>query len=255
MILAVDIGNTKIVIGCIDNTGIVCKERIYTDDKRTSVEYAITIKNILELYGINICDIKDGIISSSVPPVTAVIRRALEKMLKKKIFEVGPGVKTGLDIKIDNPAELGPDLVVGAVAGIAQYGVPLIVIDMGTATTITVVNQKRQVIGGMIMPGMQVSLEGLSLRTSHLPKISVEAPKKLIGSNTIECMQSGILYGNAACMDGMVQRIREQLGCEACVVATGSAAQKVIPLCREKMVIDDELLLKGLKLIYDKNHR
>ncbi|MDO5539622.1 MAG: type III pantothenate kinase [Eubacteriales bacterium] len=255
MILAIDIGNTNIVIGCIRDTGIAFKELIYTDEKKTAVEYAITIKNILGLNGIDMDDIKGGIMSSSVPPVTTVVRQALEKMLKKKVFVVGPGVKTGLDIKIDNPAELGPDLAVGAAAGIAGYGAPLIIIDMGTATTITVVNEKKQVIGGMIMPGIGVSLEGMSLRTSHLPKISVEPPKKLIGSNTIECMQSGILYGNAACMDGVVQRIREQLGCEAPVVATGGMAKKVIPLCREKMAIDDELLLKGLKLIYDKNHR
>lgn len=255
MILAIDIGNTNIVIGCIDDSGIVFEEHIYTDDKKSSVEYAITIRNILEWNKIQTDDIKGGILSSSVPPVTAVMRQAVEKMLGKKILTVGPGVKTGLDIKIDNPAELGSDLVVGAVAGIAQYGAPLIVIDMGTATTITVVNEKKQVIGGMIMPGIRVSLEGMSLRTSHLPKISVEVPKKLIGSNTVECMQSGVLYGNAACVDGMVQRIREQLSCDVPVIATGSMAKKVIPLCREDVMIDEELPLKGLKLIYDRNRK
>ena len=255
MVLTIDIGNTYIVIGCIGEQGIAFKERIYTDEKKTSVEYAISLKILFDLYGIDAGKIRGGILSSSVPPVTATVRQAAEKVIGHKILVVGPGVKTGLDIKIDDPGQLGPDLVVGAVAGIAQYGAPLIIVDMGTATTIMVINAKRQVIGGMIMPGVMVSLEGLSLRTSHLPKISVEAPKKLIGSNTIDCMKSGILYGNAACIDGMIARIREELDAAVAVVATGGMAKRIIPYCKEHIVIDDELLLKGLKLIYDKNQR
>lgn len=255
MILAIDIGNTNIVIGCIREDGIAFKERIFTDEKKTALEYAVSLKILLDLYGIDAADIKGGILSSSVPPVTQTVREAAEKVVGGTVLVVGPGVKTGLDIRIDDPAQLGPDLVVGAVAGIAQYGAPLIVVDMGTATTIMVINPKKQVIGGMIMPGVQVSLEGMSLRTSHLPKISVEPPKKLIGSNTVDCMKSGVLYGNAACIDGMVERIREELGVSVPVVATGGMAKRIIPYCREKIVLDDELLLKGLKLIYDKNQK
>ena len=166
---------------------------------------------------------------------------------------VGPGVKTGLDIRIDNPAQLGPDLAVGAVAGIEEYGSPLVIIDMGTATTFTVVNEKRQVIGGMILPGVGVALDSLISRTSQLPKISLEPPKKFIGSNTVDCMKSGVLYGNASCIDGMIGRIRAELGASPKVVATGGMAKHIIPFCREEIQMDDALLLKGLNLIYQKN--
>lgn len=252
MILAIDIGNTNIVVGCITDQEILFKERIYTDVKKTPLEYAITLKMVLTIHAIDTNEITGGILSSSVPPVTETLRQAMQ-ILGVKVLVVGPGIKTGLDIKLDDPGQLGPDLAVGAVAGIARYGAPLIIVDMGTANTIMVVNRKKQVLGGMIMPGVGVSLEGMSLRTSHLPKISVEPPKKLIGSNTIDAMKSGVLYGNAACIDGAVQRIREELGEKAPVVATGGMAKKIIPYCKEEIIIDDELLLEGLKLIYDKN--
>ena len=256
MILAIDIGNTNIVIGCIDGEKIAFEERLYTDLKKTELEYAISFKTVLEIYEVDAAEITGGIISSVVPPVTATVRRAAEKIIDKKILEVGPGVKTGLDIKIDNPAQLGPDLAVGAVAGIAEYSCPLAVIDMGTATTITVVNEKQQVIGGMIMPGVGPSLDSLITRTSQLPKISMEeAPKRFIGRNTVDCMKSGIIYGTAANLDGMIERVEEELGKPVTVVATGGMAKYIIPHCRKKIALDDELLLKGLKLIYDRNQR
>ena len=204
MILAIDIGNTNIVIGCIRDNRILFVERLYTDVKKSELEYAISVKNVLEIYGVNRRELKGGIISSAVPPVTGTIRNAAAKVIGKELLVVGPGVKTGLDIRIDNPAQLGPDLVVGAVAGIEEYGCPLVIIDMGTATTFTVVNEKRQVIGGMILPGVGVALDSLTNRTSQLPKISLDPPKKLIGSNTVDCMKSGVLYGNACCADGMI---------------------------------------------------
>ncbi len=253
MILAIDIGNTNIAIGCIDGEQIAFEELLYADLKKTELEYAISFKTVLEIYGIDNRQLEGGIVSSVVPPITATVCHAAEKIIGKKILEVGPGIKTGLDIKIDNPAQLGPDLVVGAVAGIAEYGCPLAVVDMGTATTITVVNEKRQVIGGMIMPGVGVSLDSLINRTSQLPKISLEPPRRMIGSNTVDCMKSGVLYGNAACIDGMIERIREELKGPFSVVATGGMAQYIIPYCRQEIVLDEALLLKGLKLIYDKN--
>ena len=204
MILAIDIGNTNIVIGCIKEHKILFVERLYTDVKKSELEYAIS-------------------------------------------------VKTGLDIRIDNPAQLGPDLVVGAVAGLEEYGCPLVIIDMGTATTLTVVNEKRQVIGGMILPGVGVALDSLTSRTSQLPKISFDPPKKFIGSNTVDCMKSGVLYGNACCVDGMIGRIREELGAKPRVVATGGMAKHIIPYCREQIHMDDALLLRGLNLIYERN--
>ncbi len=253
MILAVDIGNTHIVIGCIEGERILFVERLYTDTTKSELEYAISFKNVLEIYGIDRSGLKGGIVSSVVPPVTATLRNAAEKVTGREILVVGPGVKTGLDIRIDNPAQLGSDLAVGAVAAIEEYPCPLVIIDMGTATSFTVVNEKRQVIGGMIMPGVGAALESLTGKTSQLPKISLEPPKRFIGSNTVDCMKSGVLYGNAACVDGMISRIREELGREVQVVATGGMAKSIIPCCREKIAIDDALLLKGLRLIYERN--
>ncbi|MCI8599853.1 MAG: type III pantothenate kinase [Lachnospiraceae bacterium] len=253
MVLAIDIGNTNVVIGCIEGEKISFVERIHTDVKKSELEYAISFKNVLELYGIDREKFTGGIISSVVPPATNTIRNAAKKVIGREILVVGPGVKTGLDIKIDNPAQLGPGLVVGAVAGIEEYSCPLVIVDMGTATAFTVVNEKRQVIGGMILPGARVALDSLISRTSQLPKISLDPPKKLIGSNTVDCMKSGVIYGNAACIDGMVDRIRRELQTEPTVVATGGLAKSIIPYCQEKIVIDDALLLKGLKLIYQKN--
>lgn len=253
MILAIDIGNTNIVIGCIKENQILFVERLYTDVKKSELEYAISIKNVLEICQVERNQIKGGIISSVVPPVTGTICHAAAKVIGKELLVVGPGVKTGLDIRIDNPAQLGPGLVVGAVAGIEEYGSPLVIIDMGTATAFTVVNEKRQVIGGMIMPGVGVALDSLINRTSQLPKISFDPPKKFIGSNTIDCMKSGVLYGNACCIDGMIGRIWEELGMEIKVVATGGMARHIIPYCREKIYMDDALLLKGLNLIYGRN--
>ena len=168
---------------------------------------------------------------------------------------VGPGIKTGLSIMIDNPAQLGSDLVVDAVAGIREYPVPLIIIDMGTATTISVVDSKRNYIGGVIMTGMAVSTDALISRTAQLPRIAFEKPKRIIGANTVECLKSGIMYSNACAIDGMVERMEEELGEKCTVVATGGLSGVVIPLCRRDIIIDDDLMLKGLVLIYNKNKR
>lgn len=253
MILAIDIGNTNIVIGCIREEDILFVERLSTDSTKTVLEYAISFKNVLELYHLDAEDIQGCIISSVVPPVTNIVRDAAKKITGRDVIIIGPGVKTGLNILMDNPAQLGSDLVANAVAGIAEYKAPMILIDMGTATTISVVDKHQNYIGGMILPGIRVSSDSLTSRTSQLPRISVEAPKKLIGTNTISCMKSGLIYGNASCIDGMVQRINRELGEKATVVATGGLAECIIPHCMEEIIIDDALLLKGLNLIYQKN--
>lgn len=253
MILAIDIGNTNIVLGCIRDGRILFAERLSTVRTKTILEYAISFKNIFELYGIRREDIEGGILSSVVPPITSIVRAAAEKVTGKPMMVVEPGVKTGLNILMDNPAQVGSDLIVNAVAGIHEYPVPLIIIDMGTATTISVVDEKKNYIGGMILPGLKVSLESLVSGTSQLPRISLEPPKKVVGTNTIECMKSGIIYGNAACIDGMVARIQETLSKKATVIATGGLAKVIVPCCKEPIVYDDALLLKGLHLIYQKN--
>lgn len=253
MILAIDIGNSNIVIGCIDETKTYFVDRLATDTQKTAAEYAILFKNILELNDISKSDIDGAIISSVVPPISSTIIQAIEKVTGITAMIIGPGVKTGLNIKIDNPAQLGSDLVVAAVAAMNEYPLPLILIDMGTATTISCVDSKGNFLGGAIIPGVMVSLESLTNRTSQLPKISLEAPKKTIGSNTIDCMKSGLVLANASMLDGMIEKMEAELGEKATVVATGGLSQFIIPHCKSDIIYNDTLLLKGLWLIYQKN--
>ena len=253
MILAIDIGNTNICVGCLDETRVYFSEQLSTDNRKTDLEYAVSIKNILEIYRIPPEKISGGILSSVVPPLSHTIRRALEKLLKQPILTVGPGLKTGLNIQIDNPAQLGSDLVVDAVAGLAAYPLPLILIDMGTATILSVLNQKGSYIGGSILPGLRVSLDSLVSSTSQLPRISLEDPKRAIVRSTVECMKSGILYGTASMLDGMIDRFEEELGAPATIVATGELAQTILPHCRHRIHYDSTLVLRGLFILYQKN--
>lgn len=254
MVFAVDIGNTHIVIGCFDEQGkIRFTERISTDPRATDFEYAVSFKSVLEIHGADVNGLEGAIISSVVPSITDTVRSAIKKISGITAMVVGPGIRTGLSIKIDNPAQLGSDLVVGAVAGIHEYPCPLVIIDMGTATIISVIDKNKSYLGGMLMPGVKVSLEALTSRTSQLPTIGFEPPKRLIGRNTVECMKSGFLHGNAACIDGMLERISDELGEEPFAVATGGLASVIAPLCRKNVTVDDDLMLKGLMLIYNKN--
>ncbi len=253
MILAIDVGNTNIVIGCIKGEKVKFVERVSTDLSKTELEYVVEFKTLFDLYNISMEEITGSIISSVVPPLNNILKSALGKMFHKEPLLVGPGVKTGLNILMDNPGQLGSDLVVNAVAGLQYYGAPIIMIDMGTATTISVVDEKKNYIGGMILPGVKVSLDSLVNRTSQLPRISLEAPKKVIGKNTIDCMKSGIVMGQAACLDGMIERIFDELGYEAPVVATGGLSGSIVPHCKQSIIYDNELTLKGLGIIYKKN--
>lgn len=253
MIIAIDIGNTNTVLGCFEGDRILFVERLSTDTTKTVLEYAISVKNVLEMYQIDVADTEGAIISSVVPPLTNLFKEAIKKITGCDCMVVGPGIKTGLNILMDNPAQVGSDLIVTAVAGIAQYPLPLIIIDMGTATTMEVVDKNRNFIGGMILPGVRISLDGLTSGTSQLPRISLEVPKRAIGKNTIDSMKSGIVLGNASCIDGMIDRIEEELGEKATYVATGGLAGCITPHCKHDIILDDELLLKGLMLIYHKN--
>ena len=190
-----------------------------------------------------------------VPPVLNSVRTAVYKLTGKRPLVVGPGMKTGLNILLDNPASVGSDLVVGAVAALHEYKPPIIMIDMGTATTIAVVDANGAYIGGCISTGVRVSAEALTGRTAQLPGISLEAPKKAIGRNTIDAMRSGIMLGNACMIDGMIERMEEELGQPATVIATGGIARFVLPMCRKKIIYDRELLLKGLVILYENNRR
>lgn len=253
MILAIDIGNTNIVIGGIDRERTYFIERLSTVCTKTELEYAVDIKTVLDIYNIKGEEIEGCIISSVVPQITMIARLAAEKILRKEVMVLGPGVKTGLNIMMDHPAQLGADLVADAVAGVAEYPLPLIVIDMGTATTASVVDAKKNYIGGMILPGVRIALDALTSRASQLSGIGIEAPKHVIGKNTIECMKSGVLYSNAAAIDGIIDRIEEELGQKTTVVATGGLAKKIVPYCKKEIILDEDLLLKGLLRIYEKN--
>lgn len=254
MILAIDIGNTNIVLGCVDKKKTYFIERLSTIKTKMELEYAIDIKMVLDIHGIDPKKLDGAIVSSVVPQITYVVKEAAEKILQKETLVIGPGVKTGLNILMDNPAQLGSDLVADSVAGIAEYKVPLIIFDLGTATTVCVIDEKKNYIGGMIYPGVNVSLNALTVNASQLQGIGLEPPKRMIGKNTIECMKSGVLYSSAAALDGIIDRIEAELGQPATAIATGGLAKKVVPFCRREIVLDDDLMLKGLQIIYDKNN-
>lgn len=255
MILAIDVGNTNIVIGCIDKEKCHFIERLSTVRIKTELEYAIDIKSVLDIYHICAEEIEGGIISSVVPQITTNIKLAAEKILKKEILVIGSGIKTGLDIRLDDPAQLGADLVAASVAGIAEYPVPLMIFDMGTANTVCVIDREKRYLGGMIYPGLRVSLDSLTAHASQLGGISLEAPARVIGRNTIDCMKSGMIYSAAAAMDGIIDRIQEEMGETLTVIATGGLAKCIVPHCRREVILDDDLLLKGLLILYKKNKR
>lgn len=253
MILAIDIGNTNIVLGCMDGQKRYFTERLSTNKTKMEMEYAIDIRMIMEINGVQPEDIEGAIISSVVPPLTKIIQEALYKIIKKEALIVGPGIKNGMNILMDHPAQIGRDLIAVAVGGIAEYKLPLAIFDLGTATTLCVVDEKKNYIGGMIMPGIVTSLNALAENASQLKEIELEPPRRIIGKNTTECMRSGLIYSNAAAMDGILDRVEEEMGQKLTAVATGGLARLVVPFCKRKVHIDEDLLLKGLWVIYNKN--
>lgn len=253
MILAVDIGNTNIVLGCIENSEILFEARMATDLIKTSDQYCAELKNMLGLFDIDPKAIGGSIVSSVVPPVLNSFKTAIRKLTGGQCLVVGPGIKTGLNIRMDNPAEVGSDLIVAAVAAISQYGAPLLLVDMGTATTITAVDAGGSFIGGCICPGVKISMEALTGRTAQLPGISLDAPQKAIGRNTRDCMRSGIMLGAAAMLDGLLDRMEAEIGEPVQVVATGGISKFVLPLCKREMIYDRRLMLKGLDILYRRN--
>ncbi len=254
MIFAIDAGNTNIVFGGIDKTGktsFLC--RISTDTNKTEDEYAVQFKALMDINGVSSESFEGGIISSVVPQLTSILKQALEKIIGTPPLIVGPGIKTGLNIKIDNPAQLGSDLAVGAVAALALYPKPLMVIDMGTATTICVVDKDGVYRGGIIAPGVRVSMESLTKNAAQLQSIGLYPPKKAIGTNTADCMRSGLVFGNAAMLDGLIDRMSREIEGTPTIIATGGLASAIIPYCTHDIILNNELLLIGLQIIFDKN--
>ncbi len=254
MLLTVDIGNTNITLGLYDEEMLLFTARLATDSRRTADQYAVDIKNILALHNFGYDEIEDSIISSVVPPVGKSIATAISMLCNIVPLELGPGVKTGLNIKIDNPSQLGADLVAGAVGALAEYTMPCIIIDMGTATTISVLDKNGAYLGGAIAAGVNLTLKALTENTSQLPSVKIEAPKRVISSNTVECMQSGLVIGTAALLDGLISRMETELGEAATVVATGGLSKEIIQHCERNIIYNENLLIEGLRIIYEKNN-
>ena len=255
MILTVDIGNSNIVLGGVTGKNIVFEARLRTEATKTSDQYCVDLKILLEVFHIAPSRIDGAIISSVVPQVLNSFQTAIKKLTGKTALVVGPGLKTGLNILLENPGQMGADLVVADVAALREYQPPLIVIDMGTATTMAVLDENGAHIGGCVIPGVKISLDALTQRTALLPGIQLDQPKKVIGRNTIDAMRSGIMMGTACMLDGMVERMEQELGEYCHVVVTGPMAEVIVPHCKREMTADSMLLLKGLRRIYEKNNR
>lgn len=255
MILAMDAGNSNIVLGCMENGSVLLTARVATDRHKTEDEYAAVFSSILRMRGIDPAGIEGGILSSVVPPLNSTLLQAAQMVTRKEFLLVEPGIKTGLPLLVDNPAAVGSDRIVDAVAAKAFYPCPLIVFDLGTCTTVSVVDREGAFRGGLICAGVRISQEALTSQTSQLPAISLDPPKKAIGRNTVDSMRSGAIFGTAAQVDGLIDRIRAEIGEEATVVMTGGMGKRILPSCRRRIHYDSDLLLKGLWLIYEKNRR
>ncbi len=255
-VLTIDVGNTNTVIGGFDeNEKLLFESRISTDIYRMEDQYAITLADILRLYNCDPEQVKGAVISSVVPPATGQIKRAVEKLCSVRVFTVGPGIKTGLNIRIDEPASLGADLAAVAVGAKEHYQLPAIIIDLGTATKIIAVDKSGAFLGGVIAPGVKISLEALAGRTASLPLISIstEPVKNVIGTNTVDCMRSGLLNGTAFMIDGMIEHFEKEMGEKCSVIATGGFSSVIKPLCKNDFILDKHLIMRGLFDIYKKN--
>lgn len=253
LILAIDIGNTNIVLGGFIGDELTFVARIATNPLKTEDEYATKIKSVLALYNVDKKEIKGSIISSVVPPLNIAVKRAVEIAYNVKPIMVDPGIKTGINIRSESPQTVGADLICACVAAHFIYGSPSLVVDMGTATKILLLDKSGAFIGASIIPGVNIALKALSGGTAQLPQISLEAPKSVIGKNTTDCMRSGVVFGNAAMIDGMIERYCEEFGEELPVIATGGLSSTIVPHCKHSIKCDSDLVLKGLLILYNKN--
>ena len=256
MLFAIDAGNTYIMLGGLTDGASVFTATLSTDPNKTGDEYAILLRTLMQIRGIDTEAIEGAIISCVVPALTAKLREAVQAVTGRRPLVVGPGIKTGLNIRLDSPGQMGSDLVSIAVGAEGHYALPCVTVDMGTATILGVLDADGNYIGGAICPGLVLSLTALAAGTSQLPNVELTPPDRVIGRSTVECMQSGTLYGFAAMLDGMLERIEAELGARPTVVFTGEHAEIVAGLCkRADIVTDPHLILKGLWLIYEKNAR
>lgn len=253
MILAIDIGNTNIVIGGFEDDKLTFVARIATNATKTEDEYASKIKSVLTIHSVDKSTVTGAIIASVVPPLNPIMKKALKFIYDVDAIMVGPGIKTGINIHCDAPSSVGADLICACVAAHHIYGSPSLIIDMGTATKMMLMDKTGAFIGASISPGVNIALKALASGTAQLPQISLEPTASVIGKNTVDCMRSGVVYGNAAMIDGMIDRYNEEMHQELPVYATGGLSQSIIPYCRHSITIDTDMVLKGLNILYRKN--
>lgn len=253
MLLAADVGNTNIKLGIFENDKLKFKFVFSTDKSKTADEFAVELYTFCQIYHIEANLIDSSIISSVVPQITEPLKSAIKTVTGVNSLVIGPGIKTGLDIRIDTPSAVGSDIVCICVALRELYPCPVIVVGLGTATTILYINENRAYCGGAILPGVQISLDALSTRCALLPSVNLSNPKKLIGKNTSDCIKSGAVYGNASMIDGMIDRFEQEAGQKCTLVATGGLASSIIQYCKKDIIINDDLVLEGLRIIYNKN--
>jgi type III pantothenate kinase len=253
MLLLFDVGNTHVTIGGYDGSRHLFTGRVATDSRRTEDEYAMMIESVLHMHGFVPGDVEDGAVSSVVPAVLQALDRAFQLIWHKRMMAVTASMDLGLEIRTDSPELLGKDLIVDAVGAKSKYPCPLLIFDLGTATTCSVLDENGVYRGGMIAPGLGISVDALGSRTAQLPYISLDAPTQLIGTNTKNCMRSGVMYGHAGMIDGFIDRMSDELGRSCTSVITGGLAPKIASLCRRRIILDETLLFDGLLVLYARN--
>ncbi|MBR5614326.1 MAG: type III pantothenate kinase [Clostridia bacterium] len=253
MVLAIDIGNTNIVLGGFVDDDLKFVARIATNANKTEDEYATKIRSVLAIHDVDKAAIKGAIVSSVVPPLNSVMKKAIKLVYDVEPIMVQPGIKTGISLHCDNPSSVGADLICACVAAHHIYGSPALVIDMGTATKMMLLDKSGAFVGASIIPGVSIGLKALASGTAQLPQISLEAPKSVAGKNTVDCMRSGVVFGNACLIDGMIDRFNEESGEELKVYATGGLASTIVCHCKHDIILDVDMVLKGLNILYKKN--
>ncbi len=253
MILTIDIGNTNIIVGGIENGRVLFTGRIKTSHKLTTEDVTYKIKSILKQN--EAPKAEGGIVSSVVPYLTGKAEKAIRQLTGKKALTVGKNVDLGIEILMDNPNKVGADMLVDAIGAMQKYNPPFLIFDLGTASTCSVIDKEGRYVGTVIAPGVYISMNAMSERCAKLPRIKLENPGSIISKNTKQSMRSGIIYGNAAMMDGIADRIFDELGYEAKIIATGGISRVIIPYCRHNMEYDPDLMLKGLAVLWEKNQK